>query len=347
MTDPSFAPVSPHVRAVLELFESVCGPLEAEAVQPDEPGFSGARVFRCVGRGRTYCLRRWPPGTELRRVRWIHDVVRRVTAGGAAFVPEPIATAAGNTAVCHHGDVYHLEPWMPGRPRLHEAAAPALLEQAIVSTARWHQLAAGTFRQVLDPPTLAPSAVLASRLRRLSELLGRDQQPMLMRLHRSPAAFRELAVPIAEALRALGPRLLRLLRRAVGTSVPLQPVIRDLRCQHFLFVGDRLSGLIDYGAVCVDSVACDLSRLFATLPPLSPAERQRWIDRYAQLRPLASDERRVIDLLEASSVLLSGITWIRRYCEQGEPVDSSPAALSRLRSLVEHIPALPALLDGA
>ena len=41
----------------------------------------------------------------------------------------------------------------------------------------------------------------------------------------------------------------------------LQPCLRDARPEHFLFDGDQLSGLVDFGAMAVDSVVGDLARL--------------------------------------------------------------------------------------
>ena len=43
--------------------------------------------------------------------------------------------------------------------------------------------------------------------------------------------------------------------------IRLQPALRDARPEHFLFEDDRLSGLVDFGAMGVESVAADLARL--------------------------------------------------------------------------------------
>ena len=83
-----------------------------------------------------------------------------------------------------------------------------------------------------------------------------------------------------------------------------------------------------------------------TLPPMRAADRRHWIDRYARLRPLPPSERHLVDLFEASSVLLSGANWIRRFCADREPVDRVPAFVERMRSIVEHLPTLPDLLTG-
>src|SRR5262249_8929486 len=46
---------------------------------------------------------------------------------------------------------------------------------------------------------------------------------------------------------------------------PLQPCLCDVWHDHLLFEGDRLTGLVDYGAVKLDHVAVDLARLLGSL----------------------------------------------------------------------------------
>ncbi len=61
--------------------------------------------------------------------------------------------------------------------------------------------------------------------------------------------------------RTVAPQVREPLRQASSRSVMLQPCLRDARPEHFLFEGDQLSGLVDFGAMAVDSVVGDLARL--------------------------------------------------------------------------------------
>ncbi len=74
-----------------------------------------------------------------------------------------------------------------------------------------------------------------------------------------PAVARRLAV-LADAV----PAALKPWANVVG---PIQPTVGDLRLEHVLFTGDRVTGVVDYGAVKPDHPAADLARLAADLPP--------------------------------------------------------------------------------
>ena len=78
--------------------------------------------------------------------------------------------------------------------------------------------------------------------------------------------------------RQLGPMLLVPLEQSADRIIRVQPCLRDARPEHFLFEGDRLSGLVDYGAMGVDSVAGDLARLWASgWTAIQPPAAQRSI----------------------------------------------------------------------
>jgi Ser/Thr protein kinase RdoA (MazF antagonist) len=86
-----------------------------------------------------------------------------------------------------------------------------------------------------------------------------------------------------------------------------------------LFVGDEVTGIVDLGAMRVETVAADVARLVGSL---CGADRQAWraaIDAYEAVRRLTDNERRLIPVLDVSQILLAGINWIewvyteRRY----------------------------------
>jgi len=78
-----------------------------------------------------------------------------------------------------------------------------------------------------------------------------------------PAVTRRLA-----ALEGVDvPAVLAKLRPWAEVVGPVQPTVGDLRLEHVLFTGDRVTGIVDYGAVKPDHAAADLARLAADLPP--------------------------------------------------------------------------------
>src|SRR5206468_88816 len=86
--------------------------------------------------------------------------------------------------------------------------------------------------------------------------------------------------------RRLAPAVAALVRREAGRVVGLQPCLRDARPDHFLFEGERPTGLVDFGAMGRDSVAGDLARLLAEWVGPDPAARAEALASYAAIRPL-------------------------------------------------------------
>ena len=90
--------------------------------------------------------------------------------------------------------------------------------------------------------------------------------------------------------RAVAPRLLDPLREAAGRPVPLQPCLRDARPEHFLFEGDRVTGLVNFGAMDIDCVAGDLARLMGEWLDGDSTARAEALAAYERIRPLDVDE---------------------------------------------------------
>src|SRR5262249_32525036 len=111
--------------------------------------------------------------------------------------------------------------------------------------------------------------------------------------------------------RAVAPRLLDPLRAAAGRAVPLQPCLRGARPEHFLFDGDRVTGLVDFGAMGVDCVAGDLARLMGEWLDGDSTARSEALAAYERIRPLDAAEAALIDAFGASTALLIGEHWIR------------------------------------
>jgi homoserine kinase type II len=116
--------------------------------------------------------------------------------------------------------------------------------------------------------------------------------------------------------------------RASGRVVRVQPVIRDARPEHFLFEAECLSGLIDFGAMGVDSVASDLARLIGEWLDGDAVARGNALAAYEQVRPLDPDEINLIGVFEAGTAVLMGERWIRWHCLDQRHFDD-PTAVSR------------------
>ena len=80
---------------------------------------------------------------------------------------------------------------------------------------------------------------------------------------------------------------------------------------------DRLSGLVDFGAMGVESVAGDLARSWRRwLDGDSAGSASKPLATYERVRPLDCTESGLIAVFEAGTALLIGERWVRwHYCE--------------------------------
>ncbi len=120
-------------------------------------------------------------------------------------------------------------------------------------------------------------------------------------------SFRNWLPPVRRAAATVRDEL----RKAVEVPVALQPCIRDLWHDHVLFTGDEVTGIVDYGALRIDSVAADLARLLGSLVE---DDRDAWgvgLAAYQSVRPLAAHESMLLYAYDRANVLLSGLHWLQ------------------------------------
>ena len=107
----------------------------------------------------------------------------------------------------------------------------------------------------------------------------------------------------------LGPELLQELIKVQSIPVPLHFVLRDVWSDHILFSEDRVTGIIDFGAVRVDEPATDVARLLGSLEPLDAA---RWLvgwQTYHAENPHVDLDR--VRLLDRVGTLLAAVQWLQ------------------------------------
>jgi Ser/Thr protein kinase RdoA (MazF antagonist) len=133
-----------------------------------------------------------------------------------------------------------------------------------------------------------------------------DAGPESVRLQLAPRALR-----LMELFDRVATAALDRLRQDVAAAVPLQPCLRDVWHNHVLFTGDKVTGLIDYDAIRIDSVAGDLARLLGSFVE---DDRPSWefaLAEYARVRPLSVSELRLTEVFDWSSIAISGTQWVR------------------------------------
>jgi len=128
----------------------------------------------------------------------------------------------------------------------------------------------GVGRQTESTP-INPESAVHRHLARLRDLTPRaladlahairdDIWPELLPLARQFLAALPHAIP-----RALGQ-----LEPLAHTALPLQPCVRDIWHDHVLFTGNEVTGLMDFGALAVDTPATDIARLVNSFADVTP-----------------------------------------------------------------------------
>jgi homoserine kinase type II len=302
-------------------------PAMAVTYAPVAGGFSGARVWRLTRTdGREFCLKAHPPAAAAGRLEWdVHRWVAAARAAGLECVPHVELSRAGRTVVEAGGRVWDLTQWMPGAADFHANPTDARLLAAVETLARLHE----AWGRLPAPGPMACPAV-ARRRRALSEwdrLVASGWRPR-------PAPDD----PIAPHVEAIWPRLpgflppvLADLARWRDTPVPVQPCLCDVWYDHVLFTGDRVTGLIDYGAAKLDHVAVDLARLLGSL---IPGERDRWsmaVRAYRAIRPLPQPD--LVELLDRTGTVVGVTNWLRWLYHDGRQYPDRSAVAGRVAAL--------------
>ena len=309
-----------------------------------ELGFSGARIVRLAGTEGRFCLRGWPePSLATDRLRGLHRLLAEVARQGVSQVPVPVAALNGDTLVNIDNRNWQLEPWMPGIADFHKNPNTTRLRNAMRCLAAWHQ-ATLQFEPRSHERTWfarwdsAISPAVAERLELIRRWNDSRREKLRRELH--SAAVKELQ-PLGQTIlrnyQRASPRIAMELEAARQQRFQLQPCLRDVWHDHILFTGDDVTGWIDAGACRSENVATDLARLLGSL---LGDDRNGWdmaLKEYQQVRPLTPDERMLVELLDRSNVLPSGMIWLDRLFLQQRSYQQPRQILVRLQDISRRL----------
>lgn len=367
---------------VLAHYSRAAPPIQLESLH-GAGGFSGAEIWRVTtaetaasapsaagsfaitaampvaGQGR-YCLRRWPKEADLAQLQWIHAVLRHVGGDPAnspigwrrprvlpplGFVPVPLVAdraAGAPTLVEHAGHFWELTPWMPGEADYAARPSPARLAAALQALAGFHLAAASITR-----PTSAPAPAILERAARLAELQQQQHARIAAAVHRQPdSPLVACGQRVLEQFHLLAPPLAVALGIAARVGVPLQVAIRDVWHDHVLFTGDVVTGLVDYGAMRIDSPLADVARLVGSLAGDDGAARACALAAYDAVRPLGAQDRRLIDILDYSGQLIAGLNWLEWLYLDRREFDNPAAILARLQQILARLQHIECAREG-
>ncbi|HEY1067351.1 MAG TPA: aminoglycoside phosphotransferase family protein [Pirellulales bacterium] len=323
-------------------------------------GFSAARLWKIASARGPLCLREWPPEhPTFERLRFIHAVQRAAFDRGVQAVPRPLATSTGETIWRDpaSGRLWELTPWMPGEahlsgpistPRLHSALAALSAFHAAVADVREDGSARATpdsplafpasasFTSLAPAASLAPSPGLAQRLTlgdelersgvaRYRELLrGRPGLPCHALAERACSLF-------PEAWRVVRPQLV-----AAGLiRTRLVPCLRDCHREHVLFTGDEATGLVDFGALRLESPLAAVARLLGSYAEDDETAWRRGVTAFDWLR--APDALSLLRAFDRSAAVLACFTWLNWIYEEGRAFDEPERVAARLQRLIGRL----------
>ncbi len=250
---------------------------------------------------RMLCLRRWPaehPSPE--RLKFIHAFLQHAAHNGISFVPVPMSANDGQSFVNDiTGRLWQLEPWMPGAADYEQSPRVEKLRAAMTALAKLH-VATRDFKQNAVKSSgvhlaeLKPTTDKSAVVRRLAQLRELSKQGM-SDLSRAinEAVWPELAPLAGEFIARLSravPSAIAMLEPLATVRLPLQPCLRDIWHDHVLFTGDDVSGVIDFGAVDIDTPATDIARLLGSLVADDSDGWHTGLAVYSAVRPLSPDE---------------------------------------------------------
>jgi homoserine kinase type II len=296
--------MNPIPLGLLDRWPRICRPTSPIEPLGNAGGFSGARLWRFDSLRGTLVLRCWPiDGPEPSQITQIHAWLAE--ASDLGFLPVPIATLNGSTLLSEGGRRWELAPWLSGSADLARPPRSEHLRPMFAGLAAFHVRLAGHRSE-------GPSPGLISRGQEIDRLILGEFARLKAAIDRQPD---DPAAPMARAwfdrAVALAPRVKVKTLQASLIPLPLQPCLRDARPDHFLFQANRLTGLVDFGAMGRDTVAADLARLLAESMGPDRLARSEAFQAYESIRPLLEPEARTIEAFERANALLGPARWVR------------------------------------
>ncbi len=332
------------LSGVLRAYPADCQAEQVEALG-GAGGFSGAEFWRVQTLRGALCLRRWPREHPTREgIEFIHLVLEYATRRGLRTVPSPIRTLAGASWVFQDGHLWDLSPWLPGESSFEREPSREKVEAGLLALAEFH-LATADY-----PATVGATGAAPGIQRRLAKLRlwldgGLDELSGTV-VDGDWPEFASRARSILIEARKTAPAVRGALEKVASLVVPLQPCIRDIWHGHVLFVGSRVTGLVDFGSLEVENVATDIARLLGSMAGDQAAWWNAGVAAYGALRGLSPGEALLVRAYDLSTVVMSGLNWVDWVFRERRQFADRPAVIRRLDGIVERMRVLSRTRKG-
>jgi homoserine kinase type II len=240
------------------------------------------------------------------------------------FTPVPVRDNSGQSLREYAGRLWEIAPWLNGAPDCGNIPRAAHLRAAFAALAALHVRLADLGYRGCSPGLIARHQSIRELIDGGFDLL----EDVCSGRRERECGPREHALRWIKLARSLARDVENRLRSAVTRVAFLQPCLRDARPEHFLFEGERLSGLVDFGAMGVETVAADLARLIGEWLEGDSSARRDALAAYEAVSPLDPSESALIEVFEYSSALLIGERWARWHYRENRWFDD-PRAVTR------------------
>lgn len=330
---------SADLKTELQIVQRFCkesaAAIHLESIQS---GFSGAGIFRVTTPTATFALRRWPVNSLPRlRILMLHQFLKNLSEFDLPVAVPVLDRESQITTVRAENTYWQLEPWLPGEQITVDAASAEHIQSMMQTIAKIH-FASETYMtshsgtEWFKTTTERCPAILEridlieqwtpSRLARCGEAIAA-----------APQGFQTVSQAILQNYRIHFESILKELRQFSPHRCRLFTCWRDLWRDHILFSENQVTGVIDASAARYDHVGTDLSRLLGSF---FGDNQQRWsyaLDEYQKVRPLSNLDLELIRILDRSSVLLSGMTWIDRWARRKLDINQLAAIVARMETI--------------
>ena len=219
---------------------------------------------------------------------------------------------------------------MPGKAEFEQDPNSARLENVMSCLARFHRASAQVNLDFRKSTNALSRLATLQEAGSLIEQIERSGETELAWVHHLRTIIVNQGTRRASELAAL-------IAPFVDQVFPVQPVIRDVWHDHVLFSGNVVTGIVDFGAMQMDNVGLDLSRLLGSLVGDQVDRWQAAIDHYSKLRHLKPQEIEFAFALDQCATFLGSLSWLKWLLIDQRSFESSEQVERRIRHLIGRL----------
>ncbi|QDS98913.1 phosphotransferase enzyme family protein [Adhaeretor mobilis] len=307
-------------------------------------GLSGARLWKIDYQEQSYCLRQLPDRPPAERLAEIHGFLDHLQSQQCQFTPRVMRTLRGETHIFENGHAWELLTWLPGAALPVKDLQGEQTKTALETLATVHILA----DSLRTSPEVSSGGSRGIQVRD-STLKGLSQDIYQARMAElivtSDSLYAERCQRMFAALRSCLPIIQEEVAKVVQMPLPLRWILGDVHREHLLFTGNEVTGLIDFGAVRVDSPMTDVARLLGST---TLDDHEKWtagLTAYTLIRRISPSELATMAAFDAGGVAVAANRWLHWLLVSDEEISHlAPSAVqerlcfltTRLEAMIER-----------